>query len=123
MSVPASHQIRNFIGGQWLAPTSEPGLELINPATGESLGRSPAGSEAEVDAAVQAAQAAFPAWRAMPAGDRVQYLFKLKSLLEEHFDELGGADHHRRMARRWARPRASCGAALRMSRSRAAFRC
>jgi malonate-semialdehyde dehydrogenase (acetylating) / methylmalonate-semialdehyde dehydrogenase len=85
--------IRNFIGGQWREPassdTSPAGLELINPATGEPLGRAPAGSDAEVDAAVEAAYAAFPAWRATPAGDRVQYLFKLKALLEEHLEELG----------------------------------
>lgn len=67
---------------------SNDGLELMNPATGEPLGRSPEGLAAEVDAAVNAAHAAFPDWRAMPAGDRVQFLFKLKSLLEEHFDEL-----------------------------------
>lgn len=88
MSAIASHEICNFIGGRWLAPASEPGLELVNPATGEPLGRSPAGSDAEVDAAVRAAQAAFPAWRAMPPGDRVQFLFKLKGLLEKHIDEL-----------------------------------
>jgi malonate-semialdehyde dehydrogenase (acetylating)/methylmalonate-semialdehyde dehydrogenase len=84
----AAVAIRNFVNGKWQAPTSEPGLELINPATGEPLGRAPSGSAAEVDAAVQSAQAAFPAWRATPAGDRVQFLFKLKNLLESHFDEL-----------------------------------
>jgi len=80
--------VRNFVNGQWTASTSEPGIELLNPATGEPLGRSPAGSAAEVEAAVQAAQAAFPAWRATPAGDRIQFLFKLKALLEQHFDDL-----------------------------------
>ena len=79
--------VRNFIAGDWREPAQD-GLELINPATGEPLGRAPAGTEAEVDAAVEAAQAAFPAWRALPAVDRVQYLFKLKALLEEHIDEL-----------------------------------
>ena len=79
--------VRNFVGGDWREPAHD-GLELINPATGEPLGRSPAGTDAEVDAAVKAAQAAFPAWRALPAVDRVQYLFKLKALLEEHLDEL-----------------------------------
>jgi malonate-semialdehyde dehydrogenase (acetylating) / methylmalonate-semialdehyde dehydrogenase len=81
-------EIRNFIAGQWARPTSEAALELTNPATGESLGSTPAGSAAEVDSAVDAAHAAFPAWRALPAADRVQFLFKLKNLLEEHFDEL-----------------------------------
>ena len=88
MSTLASSEVRNFIGGKWTAPTSPRGLELTNPATGEALGHSPAGSEAEVEAAVQAAQAAFPGWRATPAADRVQFLFKLKNLLEEHLDEL-----------------------------------
>ena len=81
-------EVRNFIGGKWLAPTSDAGLELTNPATGEPLGRAPVGSAAEVAAAVEAAHAAFPSWRSTPAVDRVQYLFKLKSLLEEHIDEL-----------------------------------
>ena len=81
-------EIRNLIGGNWLRPASQDGLELRNPATGEPLGHAPAGSAAEVNAAVEAAQAAFPAWRATPAADRVQFLFKLKNLLEEHLDEL-----------------------------------
>jgi malonate-semialdehyde dehydrogenase (acetylating)/methylmalonate-semialdehyde dehydrogenase len=88
MTTLTSHEVRNFIGGKWQTPTSATGLELINPATGEPLGRSPIGSDGEVNAAVQAAHAAFPAWRAMPAGDRVQFLFKLKAKLEVHFDEL-----------------------------------
>ncbi len=88
MTTLATHEIRNLIGGDWLKPTSQGGLELTNPATGEPLGQAPLGSAAEVDAAVNAAQAAFPGWRATPAGDRVQYLFKLKALLEDHLDEL-----------------------------------
>ena len=88
MTTLTATEIRNFIGGQWVTATSDAALELANPATGEPLGRSPAGSAAEVDAAVQAAHAAFPAWRALPAVDRVQFLFKLKALLEEHLDEL-----------------------------------
>ncbi len=70
--------------------TSPAGLELANPATGEPLGQTPSGSAAEVDAAVRAAHAAFASWRSTPAGDRVQYLFKLKALLEAHIDELAG---------------------------------
>ena len=89
MTTMTTTAVRNFIGGKWL-DASQDGLELINPATGEVLGHSPGGSAAEVDAAVQAAQAAFPAWRALPAVDRVQYLFKLKMLLEQHLDELAG---------------------------------
>src|SRR5579871_5751013 len=71
-------EIRNFVAGGWHAPSSPSGLALTNPATGEPLGNAPAGSVEEVNAAVEAAQAAFPAWRATPPGDRVQFLFKLK---------------------------------------------
>lgn len=88
MTVIASPAIHNLIDGKWLTSTSPAGLELANPATGELLGQSPSGSAAEVDAAVQAAHAAFLSWRSVPAVDRVQYLFRLKSLLEEHLDEL-----------------------------------
>jgi malonate-semialdehyde dehydrogenase (acetylating)/methylmalonate-semialdehyde dehydrogenase len=81
-------EIRNFIGGNWQKSTSAPGLDLTNPATGEPLGQSPSGSAAEVDGAVAAAHAAFPAWRATPAADRIQFLFRLKAILEDRFDEL-----------------------------------
>jgi malonate-semialdehyde dehydrogenase (acetylating)/methylmalonate-semialdehyde dehydrogenase len=88
MTAIASPAIHNLIGGKWVTSTSPAGIELSNPATGETLGQSPAGSAAEVDAAVQAAHAAFASWRSVPAVDRVQYLFKLKALLEERLDEL-----------------------------------
>ena len=88
MTAIGSPAIHNFIGGKWLTSTSPAGIELFNPATGEPLGQTPAGSAVDVDKAVQAAQAAFPSWRATPAADRIQFLFKLKSLLEDHLDEL-----------------------------------
>ena len=80
--------VMNYVGGVWQAAEVEGGLELINPATGKSLGRSGAGGAAEVDAAVAAAQKAFSAWRATPVGDRIQFLFRLKALLDVHVDEL-----------------------------------
>ena len=88
MTAISSPSIHNLIGGKWVNSTSPAGIELANPATGEPLGQSPAGSAAEVDAAVQAAHTAFGSWRSIPAADRVQYLFKLKALLEKHLDEL-----------------------------------
>ena len=88
MTAIVTSSIHNLIGGKWLTSTGPAGIELANPATGEPLGQSPAGSAAEVDAAVQSAQTAFLSWRNVPAVDRVQYLFRLKSLLEQHLDEL-----------------------------------
>ena len=80
--------VLNYVNGAWQPAETEGGLELVNPATGEPLGRGGAAGAAEVDAAVKAAQKAFPAWRATPVGDRIQYLFKLKSLLDTHIGEL-----------------------------------
>ena len=88
MTAIASPAIHNLIGGKWVTAADPAGIELANPATGEPLGKSPAGSAAEVDAAVQAAHTAFASWRNIPAADRVQFLFKLKTLLEEHLDDL-----------------------------------
>lgn len=88
MTAIASPAIHNLIGGKWVTSTSPAGIELTNPATGESLGQSPAGSASDVDAAVQSAQKAFLSWRNVPAADRVQYLFRLKNLLEQHLDDL-----------------------------------
>jgi malonate-semialdehyde dehydrogenase (acetylating)/methylmalonate-semialdehyde dehydrogenase len=62
--------------------------EVINPATAEVVESLPLATEEETAEAVEAAAAAFPAWRQTPPPDRIQYLFRLKQLLEEHFDEI-----------------------------------
>src|SRR2546426_12401306 len=82
-------QLRNYINGEWRRSKATESLEVINPATAESLGRVPLGGEDDVSAAVEAASAAFPQWRRTPPEERIQYLFKLKQLLEEHFEEIG----------------------------------
>jgi malonate-semialdehyde dehydrogenase (acetylating) / methylmalonate-semialdehyde dehydrogenase len=61
---------------------------VINPASGFELAQVPLSTPQEVDKAVQAARGAFDSWRRTPAPDRIQYLFKLKNLLESHFEEL-----------------------------------
>lgn len=80
--------IRNYINGEWRASRATQFLEVLNPATAEVLGKTPFSPPSEVDEAAQAAQAAFDGWRRTPATERVQYLFRLKMLLEEHFEEL-----------------------------------
>ena len=82
------HNIRNFIGGDWLAPASSGTQELVNPATGELLGHVPLSGAQDVDAAVLAAREAFPKWREVPVVLRARYLFRFKALLEEHFEEI-----------------------------------
>lgn len=81
-------KLPNYVNGRWHDPSPADYLDVVNPATAETLAHVPLSSAAEVDRAAQAAAAAFPDWRRVPVVDRVQYLFKLKALLEEHVDDL-----------------------------------
>ena len=81
-------EILNYFGGAWQKSAATEFVNVSNPATAEVIARTPISSKADVDAAVQSAAEAFPAWRRTPAGERIQYLFKLKVLLEDHIDEL-----------------------------------
>src|SRR5438309_3156292 len=80
--------LQNYVNGAWRRAAATEFVDVTNPATTELLARTPLSTSAEVDAAVKAAADAFPAWRRTPPGERVQYLFKLKNLLDEHIDEL-----------------------------------
>ncbi len=80
--------LRNYIGGQWVSAESTEVLEVRNPATDEVLAHVPLSSKADVDAAVERARAAFPAWRRTPPQERARYFFKLRHLLEAHREEL-----------------------------------
>jgi malonate-semialdehyde dehydrogenase (acetylating)/methylmalonate-semialdehyde dehydrogenase len=82
-------KILNYINNEWIDPKVKEFSAVINPATGEVIARTPLCGSTEVDQAAQAAAAAFPVWRATPAQDRVQYLFKLRGLLKEHQEEIG----------------------------------
>ena len=80
--------LENYVGGAWHRSAATEYINVANPATAEILARTPLSTNADVEAAVQAAAAAFPAWRRTPVGERIQYLFRLKNLFEEHIDEL-----------------------------------
>ncbi len=80
--------IKNYINGEWIASTGTETIEVINPATEEVLALSPLGTSRDVEKAVASAKEAFKTWRRTPAIDRTQYLFKLKTLLEENFESL-----------------------------------
>ncbi len=81
-------RVRNYVGGQWKASANPEHVPVTNPATGELLGNVPMGAASDVDDAVRAAKAAFPAWREVPAQTRARYLFDLRNLMEKHYDEL-----------------------------------
>ena len=80
--------LHNFENGKWQSPKGAESSNVINPATAETLAKVSLSSAEDVDRVVGIAAKAFQSWRRVPAEDRVQYLFKLKALLDEHFDEL-----------------------------------
>jgi aldehyde dehydrogenase (NAD+) len=80
---------RNLIGDEWVAAKSGATFASVNPANhDEVIGEFAASGPADVDAAVAAAKAAFPAWSLMPAPKRGEILFKIARLLAEHKEEL-----------------------------------
>ncbi|OGD53466.1 methylmalonate-semialdehyde dehydrogenase (acylating) [Candidatus Bathyarchaeota archaeon RBG_13_60_20] len=80
--------VRNYIDGEWVESGSEEYREAVNPATMRPLARVPMGCTEDVEAAVDAAQEAFPAWRRTTPLTRARYFFRLKDLLEQHFEEV-----------------------------------
>lgn len=86
MSIP--NALPNYINGEWCASSATEFLDVVNPATTQVLASVPLSPASEVDRAAQAAAAAYHGWRRTPPTERVQYLFRLKHLLEEHLDEL-----------------------------------
>src|ERR1700738_4744637 len=88
VAAPPVVKLTNYINGQWTDSHASEWRDVVNPATGEVLASVPLADAAEVNAAIEAAAAAFPEWRRTPPEDRIQPLFKLKMLLEEHIEEL-----------------------------------
>lgn len=80
--------LQNYINGEWRDSEATEFLEVRNPATTEVMAQVPLSPASEIDRAAQAAHQAFATWRRTPPTARVQYLFKLKTLLEEHLDDL-----------------------------------
>ena len=78
----------NYIDGEWRNSAAIETVAVFNPASGEELGRTPLSPAEEVAQAAHAASRAFPEWRRVPVTERVQYLFRLKMLMEEHLDDL-----------------------------------
>lgn len=81
-------KLKNYINGQWVESESTEILDVINPATTEKIAEVPFSTPEEVESAIQAAKDAFMEWRETPPLTRVRYLFTLKDLMEENFEEL-----------------------------------
>ncbi|HTS19512.1 MAG TPA: CoA-acylating methylmalonate-semialdehyde dehydrogenase [Verrucomicrobiae bacterium] len=77
-----------LIGGQWLAQDGGAFTDVHNPSTGETIALTPICGAGIVDQAVEAAKRAFVSWSNTPAPARADVMFKYRSLLSAHFDEL-----------------------------------
>ena len=83
--------VENYVGGEWVSVDSDDGQPLVNPATNETLAEVPFSDEETVDAAVQTANETFDEWSRTPPVERVQYLFDLKSELEDRQEDIAQA--------------------------------
>jgi len=89
-SPAAVSDIGHYIGGKRVAGTSGRTGDVFNPATGAQSGRVAFASVADVDAAVAAATAAFPAWSDLPPSRRATVMFRFRELILRDADRLAG---------------------------------
>src|SRR5438046_1019827 len=82
----SKHQ--NLVGGEWVDAGGGETMEVLNPATGETIAEVPSSSAEDVDRAVQAAKKALPEWLETTPGERAEMLLKLADALDQHADEL-----------------------------------
>ncbi len=83
-----AEKLLNFVDGAWRESAAVRYQDVINPATTEVIATVPLSPPDEVDRVARLAAAAFADWRRTPAPARIQHLFKLKTLMEENFDDL-----------------------------------
>lgn len=81
-------KLKYGVAGQWKESKTTKYMPCYNPSTGAVIAYAPQCTAAEVEEAIEAAAKAFPAWRDTPVVKRVQILFRMKQLLDEHLGEL-----------------------------------
>ena len=81
-------RMKNFVGGEWVDAAEGGTMEVINPATGETIAEVPRGTQADVDRAVEAAKKAYEEWRDTTPGERAEMLLSFADLIDENAEEL-----------------------------------
>ena len=87
MSVAVS-RTQNFVAGEWVDAVDGETMDVVNPATGETIAAVPRGGQADVDRAVGAAKTALREWRETTPQERSEMLLKLADAIDEHAEEL-----------------------------------
>jgi 1-pyrroline dehydrogenase len=91
MSVAVS-QHKNFVGGKWVESGAGETMEVLNPATGETIAEVQRSTAEDAERAVEAAKAALPEWLEATPGERSELLHKLADVIEENADELAALE-------------------------------
>ena len=86
MSVTVS-QYKNFVGGEPVDAVQGGTMEVLNPATGETIAEVPSGTQADVERAVEAARKAQPEWGEATPKERSEVLLKLADVVDDHAEE------------------------------------
>ena len=81
-------RLKYCINNEWLESATSKYMPVMNPSLGVQIAEAPCCTQGEVDAAVKAAAAAFPAWADTPIPQRIQLMFRFKALLDKNLDEL-----------------------------------
>ena len=92
MNLEIPYHLENYIGGNFIAPLSGKFIDGINPATGEVFCQIPDSNEKDIEAAVHAAQGAFPVWSITPVEERFKILNRIAELIDANLDELALAE-------------------------------
>ena len=81
-------RLKFCINNEWAESATSKYMPVMNPSLGVQIAEAPCCTQSEVDAAVAAAAAAFPAWSNTPIPQRIQLMFRFKALLDQNLDEL-----------------------------------
>ena len=85
-------QYENYIGGEWVAPKSGEYFDCISPVDGKSFTKIARSNEADIDAALDAAHAAFETWGKTSATERSNILLKIADRMEQNLEMLARAE-------------------------------
>ncbi len=88
ITVSKAKKLKVFVNGKFVESQTENYMECFNPSTGEVMALAPQCTREEVEGAIAAAAAAYPAWADTPVPKRMQVLYKMKSLIDENLEEL-----------------------------------
>src|ERR687887_2108607 len=81
-------QYKNLVGGEWVDAIEGGTMEVVNPATGETIAEVPRGTQGDVDRAVEAAKKTLPEWLETTPQERSEMLLKLADAIDANAEEL-----------------------------------